>query len=491
MDDYDVNGYPAAVPAHYARFPVIKTNRRGQRQARVLELNSSGLMNRTRSNAVKWKVSKDNVYSMANSGKNIQLTVLFRYTLKLGSSSEIDELIEEVEEIKKRVNEKKDIDGKEVTDYSNDKQQVEERPVINSIDKMLSMSVPPSAPLPLLSDFKMLGELGRVSFGYVLLVKYRPTRTLYAMKILNKTMVISSHQETSVLMEYYILLRIRHPFLVHLSFAFQNSINIHFVMTFARGGELFARLKSRGRVTEEEAVFYIAEIVSTLGYLHDLDIVYKNLNPKNILLAGDGHVLLTNFGLIKEKVEETVDDHTTAKCDNPVYMAPEVLNGYDYGYAADWWSLGVVVYEMFFGVSPFNESIHQKCDHDVTFDAITIPPGRDPEVNDFISSLLTCDAKARLGANGVKEIKSHSIFRSIDFEALERKEIEPPFIPTFNDYTTSANLMGLDNIMPSPTTDSIKGPNPNFALIPSPSTTESRFSKETFADVGWASKEES
>lgn len=175
------------------------------------------------------------------------------------------------------------------------------------------------------------------------LVRHKKSECLYAMKVLKKASLVLhvNHVKT----ERQILEQVRHPFIVQLYYAFQTKEELHMILQYAVGGELFRYMNQEGMFDEPMASFYAAELVLALSHLHSLGIVYRDLKPENCLLDLDGHILLTDFGLSKV----SLDGRTNTICGTPEFMAPEILAGLHYDYAVDWWSLGVLIYDMLSG----------------------------------------------------------------------------------------------------------------------------------------------
>ncbi|KAG5683478.1 hypothetical protein PVAND_012756 [Polypedilum vanderplanki] len=279
-------------------------------------------------------------------------------------------------------------------------------------------------------DFHFLTVLGKGSFGKVFLAELKNTDYYYAIKCLKKDVVLEDDDVECTLIERKVLaLGTRHPYLCHLFCTFQTDSHLFFVLSYLTGGDLMFHIQQSGRFTEKRARFYAAEIVSALKFLHRKGIVYRDLKLDNVLLDQDGHVRIADFGMCK--LEVYLDKTADSFCGTPDYMAPEIIKGLHYNQSVDWWSFGVLVYEMLIGQSPFSG-----CDEDELFWSICneipwYPHYLSQESLKLLQSLLEKDVSLRLGSMESPEgdIKYHPFFAEINWEKLERKELEPPFKP--------------------------------------------------------------
>ncbi|KAI7866174.1 kinase-like domain-containing protein [Spinellus fusiger] len=278
------------------------------------------------------------------------------------------------------------------------------------------------------SDFQSICVLGKGAFGKVFLVKHQSSSTLYAMKVLKKaSFVLHGKSAEHAKTERQILEDVRHPFIVKLFYAFQTPYSLHMILEYAVGGELFRYLDQEGMFSESKASFYAAELVLALEHLHSLGIVYRDLKPENCLLNAKGHVMLTDFGLSKVPV----DGKTNTICGTAEYMAPEILMGLQYDYTVDWWSLGILIFDMMTGSPPYSSKNRQKTIDSILSKKINMPYYFTSEAKELLAKLLRKNPNARLGASpkGSSAIRKHRFFRNIDWESLERQEGEPPIIP--------------------------------------------------------------
>ena len=309
-------------------------------------------------------------------------------------------------------------------------------------------------------DFTPLRCLGKGAFGTVLLVKQKTTGKLYAQKQFKKASLNMRRQlveQTKT--ERAILESVNsHPFVVKLYYAFQDHSKLYLLLEYAQGGELFERMRTEHMLPESTAAFYMAEMVLALEHLHrDLGVVYRDLKPENCLLDAEGHLLLTDFGLSKVAVD---GEH---RCNSMLgtleYMAPEVILQKSYGTAVDWWSFGVLGFDMLTGGSPFVANNDGMIRTRILKSKPLMPYFLGPDAKDLLTRLLNKNPKKRLGGNMPKDmaaIKGHRFFRKIDWKKLERRELEPPIRPLITDPELAENFSdeftGLA-MSPAPTND--------------------------------------
>lgn len=280
------------------------------------------------------------------------------------------------------------------------------------------------------SQFELLKVLGEGSFGKVFLVRKivgKDAGTLYAMKVLKKATLKVKDRVRST-NERNILADVGHAFIVKLHYAFQTPGKLYLILDFLRGGDLFTRLSKEVMFTEEDVKFYLAELALALNHLHSLGIIYRDLKPENILLDQDGHIALTDFGLSKQPLDGS---KTYSFCGTVEYMAPEVVNRKGHTFAADWWSFGVLMFEMLTGNLPFHGSNRNDTMNQILKTKLGMPENLSPEAQSLLRALFKRNPQNRLGVgpNGIDDIKRHEFFANVDWHAFERKEVRPPFIP--------------------------------------------------------------
>ncbi|CAG5101171.1 Similar to RPS6KA5: Ribosomal protein S6 kinase alpha-5 (Gallus gallus) [Cotesia congregata] len=278
-----------------------------------------------------------------------------------------------------------------------------------------------------MTHFDLLKVLGTGAYGKVFLVRKRTgadSGRLYAMKVLKKASIVQKKKTTEhTKTERQVLEAVR-----------DNYVN---------GGELFTHLYQRDHFTEDQVRIYIGEIIIALEHLHKLGIIYRDIKLENILLDREGHIVLTDFGLSKEFLPHERDNNARAYsfCGTIEYMAPEVVQGGSAGHdiAVDWWSVGVLMYELLTGASPFTVDGQKNNQQEISNRILTteppIPKNLSPVVQNLIERLLVKNPRQRLGGGprDAREIKDHPFFMEapppFNWEALEKRQIPPPFVP--------------------------------------------------------------
>jgi len=281
-----------------------------------------------------------------------------------------------------------------------------------------------------LDSFKMIKVIGKGSFGKVFLVREIKTGEMFALKVLKKDNIIKRNQVEHTKTERNVLGYVRHPFIVSMNMAFQSKDKLYFVLDYCAGGELFFHLGKLGKFPEPRAAFYAAEIVLAISYVHELDIVYRDLKPENVLLDAMGHVRLTDFGLSKEGISNS-SSGANSFCGTPEYLAPEILNRQGHGNAVDWWSLGALLYEMLTGLPPFYCRDREKLFEKIRKADLNYPRSLSARSQSILRGLLTRDPRKRLGSGlrDAEEIKEHGFFSDISWTKLAKGEIAPPWDP--------------------------------------------------------------
>ncbi|XP_075609833.1 ribosomal protein S6 kinase alpha-5 isoform X2 [Balearica regulorum gibbericeps] len=303
-----------------------------------------------------------------------------------------------------------------------------------------------------IENFELLKVLGTGAYGKVFLVRKvsgHDAGKLYAMKVLKKATIVQKAKTTEhTRTERQVLEHIRQsPFLVTLHYAFQTDTKLHLILDYINGGELFTHLSHRERFSENEVQIYIGEIVLALEHLHKLGIIYRDIKLENILLDSDGHVVLTDFGLSKEFLTDE-NERAYSFCGTIEYMAPDIVRGGDTGHdkAVDWWSVGVLMYELLTGASPFTVDGEKNSQAEISRRILKSEPPYPQEMSalskDIIQRLLMKDPKKRLGCGptDADEIKQHPFFQNMNWDDLAAKKVSAPFKPVIRDELDVSNF---------------------------------------------------
>lgn len=272
--------------------------------------------------------------------------------------------------------------------------------------------------------------------GRTRLVKTLSNKTYYALKIIKKSRVVNVKQLQHVQNEIQILSRTRSNFLSDLKAVFQDDNSVYLLSEYIPGGELFSHLRLRHKFDFAAYQFFAVEITCALEYLHNLNIVFRDLKPENILLSKNGHIRLVEFSLSK-----VVDNRTFTLCGTPEYLSPELILGNGYGLSADWWALGVLIYEMalgyppFFGRNPF--SFYKKI-LEGNFKFFEFIPKLTKHI---VTDFLIGERKNRLGcgSGGIVELKRHIFFRGVDWVSATQELIVPLIAPALQGDGDSSN----------------------------------------------------
>lgn len=293
-----------------------------------------------------------------------------------------------------------------------------------------------------MESFRLLSVLGRGHFGKVILAQYRSTNEYFAIKALKKGDIIARDEVDSLLSEkriFEVANAIRHPFLVNLFACFQTEQHVCFVMEYAAGGDLMMHIHA-DVFTEPRAVFYAACVVLGLQYLHENNIIYRDLKLDNLLLDTDGYVKIADFGLCKEGMGW--GDRTGTFCGTPEFLAPEVLTETSYTRAVDWWGLGVLIFEMLVGESPFPGEDEGEVFDSIVNDEVRYPRTLTLEAIALMRRLLRKNPERRLGSSerDAEDVKKQAFFRNVNWEQLLLRKVKPPFVPTINNLEDVSNF---------------------------------------------------
>ncbi|KAG2763905.1 hypothetical protein JG687_00001777 [Phytophthora cactorum] len=288
-----------------------------------------------------------------------------------------------------------------------------------------------------LDELEVLRTLGSGTFGRVKLVRHKLTGAAYALKVLNKASVVAYKQQRNVVNEKSVMTQCNHPFLLKLYTTYKDAARLYLLIEFVQGGELFTYLHSTpsspGRLPNDHARFYASHVLMALEYLHERCIVYRDLKPENLLIDPLGYLKVVDFGFAK-----VVDDRTYTLCGTTEYLAPELVLGKGHNRGVDYWALGILIYEMVVGHSPFAGSSQvdqmQIC-RNIVKEKVEFPNWVGSSCRDIISKLLERDPTKRLGLThgGARAIRSHAWFAKLDWDAMLQKKVNAPYKPKLAD----------------------------------------------------------
>ena len=269
-------------------------------------------------------------------------------------------------------------------------------------------------------SFEILSLLGSGSFGKVCKVRLKKTNEIFAMKILNKEFLIKKKLLKYAIIECNILKETKCPFIIKLHYAFQTPENLYMVIDYCPGGDLDFHIQLN-IFEEEEAKFYISELILAIEYLHNHNILYLDLKPENILISSDGHIKLIDFGLARENVNNNPIKYV---CGTPLYLSPEMIKREGASKSTDIYGIGAVLYEMVSGSTPFYGDDLKTLYNNITKKKLLFPEYFSETIKDLLKQLLEKNPKKRIG--NTEEIKKHKFFKEIEWNEMEFKRIKPP-----------------------------------------------------------------
>eukprot|EP00798_Chlamydomonas_sp_ICE-L_P007832 gene7832-1031_t len=286
-----------------------------------------------------------------------------------------------------------------------------------------------------LAAIKPVTTLGSGAFGQVLLVQYTSTEAptdepiVAAVKCIKKQHIIDKRLWEHVRRERDCMLKCDSSFLVKLYGTAQDDEHLYMMMEAVMGGELFSYLQTRRTVLDEpHARFYAASVILGLGYLHERGCVYRDLKPENLLIDLDGYVKVTDFGFVKA-IARGGRTHTV--CGTPEYLAPEIIQNKGHNQSADWWALGVLIFELCNGYTPFAHPDRMKMFKKICAREITFPDHFSQPLKDLLDALLNPVPMHRLGSgkHGAMEIIRHHWFAGFDWQGFQARQMPPPYVP--------------------------------------------------------------
>uniref|UniRef100_A0A7N6C2V6 Protein kinase C n=1 Tax=Anabas testudineus TaxID=64144 RepID=A0A7N6C2V6_ANATE len=288
-----------------------------------------------------------------------------------------------------------------------------------------------------IDDFILHKMLGKGSFGKVFLAELKKSGQFFAVKALKKDVVLMDDDVECTMVERRVLsLAWENPFLTHLYCTFQTKENLFFVMEYLNGGDLMFHIQSCHKFDSHRATFYAAEIICGLQFLHSKGIIYRDLKLDNVLLDSEGHIKIADFGMCKENMQD--ESRTSTFCGTPDYIAPEILLGQKYNSSVDWWSFGVLLYEMLIGQSPFHGRDEEELFQSIRTDNPVYPRWLTKDAKDILVKLFVREPEERLGVKG--NIRQHKFFSNTDWDALEQRQVPAPFKPTITSPSDCSNF---------------------------------------------------
>lgn len=300
-----------------------------------------------------------------------------------------------------------------------------------AFDKKWSENKPGSGSL---AEFQLVKTIGKGKYGRVMLARCMKRKTVYALKILRKTEIVRLQQVRHVMLEKRVLQSIDHPFLVPYIKHFKNNGHLFFVMEFVAGGDLFTLLKRLVRLNDYECRFWISQVILAFEYLHYVGIIFRDLKPENLLIDPYGYLKLTDFGFAK-RID---NDKTSSICGTPEYFAPELIRHEPYSYSVDWWTLGILMYELLRGFTPFKAADYFKMSQKIVQGKIDYPSYFKSDTIDIVNNLLKTEVDQRL--TSAREIKNHNYFKKVDWQALLNREVNSPYVPQINKESDVSNF---------------------------------------------------
>jgi len=298
-------------------------------------------------------------------------------------------------------------------------------------------------------SLKHVGMLGQGSFGTVRLVQHNDTNKTYALKGVSKHSIVENNQQEHIMSEKRVMMRFNHPFLVRLYATYNKKDLLHFLLEPVLGGELFTLLRNKHMFAENESIFYAGCVVLAFEYMHMKGTVYRDLKPENLLVDADGYIQVTDFGFAKR----IGDGQTWTLCGTPDYLCPEIVSGSGHGKGADWWTVGVLIYEMLTGRTPFYANDQMDMFENIVRAEVRFPSSMSSEAKSLIGGLLARKPTQRLGVTRGKSkgIKAHDWWKKskvFDWDKLYHKQIVSPYKPKIKNNMDLRNFDQMEPEMP-------------------------------------------
>merc|ERR1719469_786790 len=293
----------------------------------------------------------------------------------------------------------------------------------------------------LFDNLDVLGTLGQGSFGYVQLVQDKLSKATFALKAVNKAVIVETGQQCHIMSEKNVMAMLKHPFIIRLHQTFKDRDRLYFLLEPVLGGELFTLLRALTLFDTTTARFYAGSVVLAFEYMHSMDVIFRDLKPENILLDGEGYLKITDFGFAK--VMTTA--RTLTLCGTPDYLAPEIVAGKGHGKGVDWWTLGILIYEMLASTPPFYDEDPMKLYAKIMTGDMSFPPHFSKSAVSLVKKLLNHKPTRRLGVvkGGSQKIKDHPWFEGLDWDKLYNKKEKVPIVPQIKN---SCDLSNFDDV---------------------------------------------
>ncbi len=304
-----------------------------------------------------------------------------------------------------------------------------------------------------LADLKVIRTIGTGTFGRVKLCQHKASGEVLAMKCLHKAHIVESQQEKNIVAEKDCMATMHHPFVLKLLGTFQDTNQLYMFLEIVQGGELWSLLYQKEvlerskvpaltqGIRENDARMYASCVTAGFAHIHSNEYSYRDLKPENLLVDGDGYLKIADFGFAKQ-LKNGAKTHTL--CGTPEYLAPELVLSRGHNWGVDYWALGVLIYELLCGSTPFVDPdqtrIFVKIVH--SSKVLTFPPGFPRSAMDLVKNLLNVNCALRLGMlrNGADDVKAHSWFKGIDWAKLEGKAYKTPWKPSFANPLDDSNF---------------------------------------------------
>ncbi|XP_042478727.1 3-phosphoinositide-dependent protein kinase 2-like isoform X2 [Macadamia integrifolia] len=306
-----------------------------------------------------------------------------------------------------------------------------------------------------IQDFELGKIYGVGSYSKVVRAKKKDTGNVYALKIMDKKFITKENKTSYVKLERIVLDQLDHPGIIRLFFTFQDTFSLYMALESCEGGELFDQINRKGRLSEDEARFYAAEVVDALEYIHGVGLIHRDIKPENLLFTGDGHIKIADFGSVKPMQDSRItvlpnassDDKACTFVGTAAYVPPEVLNSSPATFGNDLWALGCTIYQMLSGTSPFKDASEWLIFQRIIARDIRFPDYFSEEAKDLIDRLLDINPSRRPGAgpDGYIALKMHPFFRGIEWQNL-RKQTPPKLALDSNDSSWNPSHAGYGSM---------------------------------------------